>query len=154
MNKEELFKEFLDFLNNKYKSGLQEIEISSPRENKIPLSIFNETLGPLESIVKYLKDNLKLNYDEISKLLFRSKSSITLTYKNSAKKYKNKLDIKSSYYVPISIFSNLKLSILETIVKHMKENQNLSYHNIAILLRRDDRTIWTVYNRALNKKNG
>jgi hypothetical protein len=151
INKEELFKEFLDFLNQKYKTKPQQIEFSSSKEIKIPLSIFNETLGPLESIVKYLKDNLKLSYDEISKLLFRSKSSLSITYKDSSRKYKEKLDAKSSYSVPVSIFSNLKLSVLESIVKHLKETQNLSYHNIAVLLKRDDRTIWTVYNRSLNK---
>jgi len=117
------------------------------------LSIFNETLGPLESIVKYLKDNLKLNYDEISKLLFRSKSALTITYKDSVKKHKAKLDSKSNYFIPVSVFSNLKLSVLEAVVKHLKESQNLTYHNIAVLLKRDDRTIWTVYNRSL-KKNG
>jgi len=108
-------------------------------------------LGPLESIVKYLKEDLNLNYEEISKLLYRNKSPIILTYKNSVQKLKNKLDTKSDFFIPISLFSNLKLSILESIVKYLKEKLDLNYHNIAVLLKRDDRTIWTVYNRCLKK---
>jgi len=117
----------------------------------LPLSIFNETLGPLESIVKYLKEDLILNYEEISRLLYRTKSLVVLTYKNSNNKYNKKLDSKSDFNVPISIFSNLKLSILESIVKYLKEEMKFSYHNIAVLLKRDDRTIWTIYNRAIKK---
>lgn len=117
----------------------------------MPVSIFNEVLGPLESIVKYLKEDKNLSYEEISKLLYRTKSPIIATYKNSLKKFKDRLDIKSEFSVPISIFSNLKLSVLESIVKYMKEELNLTYHNIAVLLRRDDRTIWTIYNRSMKK---
>jgi len=108
-------------------------------------------LGPLESIVKYLKENLNLSFEDMAKYLYRTKSLMLLTYKNSNKKFKNKLDIKSNYSIPISIFSNFKLSVLESIVKYLKETENLSYHNIAVLLKRDDRTIWTIYSRCLKK---
>jgi len=36
----------------------------------------------------------------------------------------------------------------------MKESFGMTYHEIALSLNRDDRTIWTVYNRALKKKGG
>ena len=69
------------------------------------------------------------------------------------KKYFDKIIIKSSkYYLPISIFVNRNYAILESIVKYLRENYNLSYHEIAVLLKRNDRTIWTVYNRV-KKKN-
>ena len=55
--------------------------------------------------------------------------------------------------IPSSIFLDRSISVLEAIVKYLKEERNLTYHQIAVLLNRDDRTIWTCYNRALKKKN-
>jgi len=43
--------------------------------------------------------------------------------------------------VPVNIFNNNKLSALESIVKYLKENINLSNKEIARLLNRDSRTI-------------
>ncbi|MBT3297655.1 hypothetical protein HN385_01925 [archaeon] len=60
---------------------------------------------------------------------------------------------KSSLAIPTSIFKNRKLSILEAIVVHLKENKKMTYAQIARLLNRNDRTIWTAYNRTLKKKN-
>ena len=53
--------------------------------------------------------------------------------------------------IPITVFSNEKLSSLEIIVKYMKENLSKTYHEIALILRRDDRTIWSTYNNSLDK---
>ena len=147
-----MFNEFLDFL--KYKYNLKDNQIANlnkSKEVKLPASIFNETLSPLESIVKYLKDELNLSFDAIAKYIYRGKSQINFTYNQANKKQKTKLDIKSDYFIPISVFSNIKLSVLESIVKYLKEIQKLSYHNIAVLLKRDDRTVWTIYNRCLKK---
>ncbi|GAF99559.1 unnamed protein product, partial [marine sediment metagenome] len=55
--------------------------------------------------------------------------------------------------IPSYIFKDRTLSVLEAIVKYLKEERMLSYHEIAVLLKRDDRTIWTVYNRV-KKKHG
>jgi len=43
---------------------------------------------------------------------------------------------------------------MESVVYYMKNTLEMTYHEIAISLNRDDRTIWTVYNRALKKKGG
>ena len=55
--------------------------------------------------------------------------------------------------IPSSILKDRTLSVLESIVEYLKEKRNLSYHEIAELLGRDDRTIWTVYDRAKKKRN-
>ena len=55
--------------------------------------------------------------------------------------------------IPSHIFKNRKLKVLEALVKYLKEERQLSYHEIAVLLNRNDRTIWTVYSRV-KKKNG
>jgi hypothetical protein len=54
--------------------------------------------------------------------------------------------------IPTSIFLDRTISVLEAITKYLKEERNLTYHQIAVLLNRDDRTVWTCYNRA-KKKN-
>ena len=43
--------------------------------------------------------------------------------------------------IPSSIFQDRNVSVLEAISRYMKEDLALSYHEIAILLNRDDRTI-------------
>ena len=54
--------------------------------------------------------------------------------------------------IPSSIFKDRKLAPLESITEYLKDTQGLSFHEIAVILNRDDRTIWTCYNRA-KKKN-
>ena len=41
---------------------------------------------------------------------------------------------------------------MESVVFYLKEKMGMTYHEIAVELNRDDRTIWTVYNRALKKR--
>ena len=54
--------------------------------------------------------------------------------------------------IPSNVFRDRSLSVLEVLVEYLKEKQQLSYHEIAELLNRDDRTIWTVYYRAKQKR--
>jgi hypothetical protein len=58
----------------------------------------------------------------------------------------------TSVNIPSSVLKDRKLSVLEIIVEYMKEEMELSFHQIAVLLNRNDRTIWTVYARAKNKR--
>lgn len=51
-----------------------------------------------------------------------------------------------------SIFRDRKLSVLEALVEYLKDQKKMSYHEIAVLLNRNDRTIWTVYNRSKKKR--
>jgi len=65
------------------------------------------------------------------------------------KEYKKKESINR---IPITIFSNKKFGVLEALVKYLKESTDLSYHEIAEILHRDDRTIWTTYKKACKKE--
>jgi hypothetical protein len=53
--------------------------------------------------------------------------------------------------IPVSIFNKPKLSPFEAIVKYLKEEKGLNYHKIGEILNRDERNIWTVYNRVKKK---
>tara|TARA_Y100000310_G_scaffold324581_1_gene386599 strand:- start:12197 stop:12403 length:207 start_codon:yes stop_codon:yes gene_type:complete len=59
---------------------------------------------------------------------------------------------KTSIAIPSSIFKNRELSVLEAMTVYFKEEKEMTYAQIARLLNRDDRTIWTAYQRA-KKKN-
>jgi len=50
--------------------------------------------------------------------------------------------------IPVSIFKDTRLTPFELIVKYLKEIKNLTYAEIGRQLNRDERNIWTVYQRA------
>ncbi len=58
-----------------------------------------------------------------------------------------------SFFIPLSIFSSRPLGILEAMSKYLHENLNLSYSQIAILLQRNQRTIWSSYMHAIKKNS-
>ena len=131
---------------------LELLNMLDRRELFIPLSIFNKKLSSLEVISKYLFENENLSLKAISNLLNRSNRNIWNSYDRSKKKFPKKLLVKESILLPISILRNLDFTLLENIILYLKENLELSYHEIAVLLQRDDRTIWTVYNRLKQKR--
>jgi hypothetical protein len=58
----------------------------------------------------------------------------------------------SNYFIPVSVLCDRKLALFETMVEYLKDMKGLTYHEIAKITNRDDRTIWTVYNRAKKKR--
>jgi len=59
---------------------------------------------------------------------------------------------KRKILLDTKIFRNTKLTIFEAFVKFLKDEKGMSYHDIGLLLGRDERNIWTVYNRGKKKK--
>ena len=114
-------------------------------------SLFKVNLAPLETLVKFLIENNR-SIKEVSILLNRSPKTIWQAYNSAKRKHPKSFVIKEEFPIPISIFSNRKLSILESLVSYLKDTQNLKFSQIAVLLNRDQRTIWTSYSRA-RKKN-
>jgi len=123
----------------------------------IPTSIFlDRTLSVLEAMVEYLKDDKGLSYHETAVLLNRNDRTILTSYNRVKIKRRAKVRVivgSSWVLIPTVIFRDRRLSVLEVLVKYLKEEKNLSYHMIAVLLNRDDRTIWTCYHRAEVKLN-
>lgn len=67
------------------------------------------------------------------------------------KDYKKKKTEDKYPKIPLSLFANRKLGVLEITVKFLKENHSLTYSQIASILNRDYRTIWVTYKRACSK---
>ena len=117
----------------------------------IPITIFTNKLGGLEGLVKYLKENIGMTYHEIAEILKRDDRTIWTAYNKSIKKQPTKLIIKKTLiFIPISILKNRKLTILEAIIVYLKD-KGMRYIEIADLLNRDQRNIWTIYSRAIKK---
>jgi len=53
--------------------------------------------------------------------------------------------------IPSFIFRDRELAALEAIVIYLKDSHGMTYAQIARLLNRDQRTIWTTYTRAKKK---
>lgn len=119
-------------------------------EINIPTHIFNKKLGSLESIIKYLKEG-GFGYSEIAYLINRDQRTVWNSYNNSIKKHPDGFKLKKSIIsIPVSILKNRELSVLENITKYLKE-KNLSNNEIAMLLNRHNKTIWTAFNRTKQK---
>ena len=131
------------------------LKVPVKEEVKVPISVFkNDYLSSLENIVKYLRENLLLSFKQIASLTNRNEIALAVTYRNAKKKMPEKFVVTeiSPYSIPVSILQDRNLSVLENVVSYLKNTFGLTYHTIAVLLNRDDRTIWTVYQRANKKK--
>jgi len=106
--------------------------------------------------VVYLKEIHKLTYAEIAKQLNRDQRNIWTLYNRAAKKLGD--DIFSPptdvplVQIPISVLRDRSLSILEVVVVYLRDDCGLKNSEIAELLGRSSKTVWTVYDRA-RKKN-
>ena len=154
MEDKEVIQLFIDHLKKHH--NLSDSEIYSFINNKeiiIPVSILKSDLSALQSICKYLKENLDLSLNKISKILNKDNKTIWASYNNAIKKQKEKITIKDNkYYIPISKISSNNLPILASIIKYLKEDQDLNYHEIGIILNRNEKNIWSIYNKNVKNK--
>ena len=120
----------------------------------IPLEILKlKNLSSLEAITKYLRENKNKSYKEIGELLKRKHSSLPNSYKQAKEKHPEPINIEKPHQtIPFSVFKK-ELSILEAICIFLKK-QGHKYSEIANLIGKDQRTIWTVCNRADKKLGG
>jgi hypothetical protein len=124
-----------------------------PREEpvKIPVSIFNAKLTAFESVVKYMREELQYSNAKVALLLIRSPQTVWLTYRNAKKKHPQKLTaVISDHDLPMTIFAT-NGSIFAATVKYLKD-QGVKNQEIARLLKRNVKTITTVYYRAKKRE--
>ena len=58
----------------------------------------------------------------------------------------------SNVWIPSNVLRDNSISVLEAIVEFLKEKKGLTYHQIGELINRDERNVWTVYQRAKKKR--
>ena len=133
--------------------GISGQDIFAKKEISIPIGVFdNDILSSLEAIVKYMKENLKLRFSKIAKLLNRSNKTIWATYHKAIKKMPSSFEeISRDVMIPASAIFNRSFSTLESVVAFVKD-LDYTNHEVAVMLHLDDRTIWTVYDRVKKKR--
>jgi len=57
---------------------------------------------------------------------------------------------ENNILIPVAIFAG-KLAPSEALAKFLKENNDLSYHEISAVIGRDERSVWANYKRAAKK---
>lgn len=80
------------------------------------------------SFLKIMKEQEGLRFEDLSAMYFEGEQNI-----------------------PAEVFAG-KLSPSEAVCKYMKENLSKKFNEIAEALKRDDRSIWTSYSRAIKKQ--
>ena len=125
-----------------------------PSKDFIPAVIFeNDKLSTFETLTKYMKENLKLRFVMIASLIKISDKTIWTTYSKARKKMSLPFtSVSSDINIPLSEFSDRNFTIFESLVAYLK-NLDLTNHEIASMLHRNDRTIWSVYDRAKKKRS-
>lgn len=120
----------------------------APQEG-IPVSIFSTELTTFESLCLFLVDEKKLKYKDVARITYSTPAVVGITYRRAKKKHSGSLPQDSDLLVPFSIFSS-RLTLFEALVLHLRESHTIP--QIAALLNRAYRTIWTVHARAKVKQ--
>ena len=148
---EDIVNLFFEHLQEFHKLSKEDIQ-RRLEKNIIPFSILNnKKLSTLEIVVKYLKENKSLTYHQIALILKRNDRTIWTTYNKASKKYQVKFSKLEGIEIPVEIFSNRKLSPLESLVHYLKDSLQISLSSIASQLSLSNSTIWTVYSRIKKK---
>ena len=98
------------------------------------LNTIDNELNALNIFIGNFMEKHKIPFHEVLDLLGRARE---------------KQDVK---LIPSCILRERKLGILESVTKYLKEEFSLSYHEIALLLKKDDRVVWVTHNNAVKKK--
>lgn len=113
----------------------------------VPATVFSNELSPLQALVTYLHDHDKECFATIAKQLSRSYRAVWGAYQHEG------ITITATKYsIPLTTFDDKK-SVLETVVQYLRTTYHMKFTDIAKLLNKDSRTIWTAWNRA-QKKDG
>lgn len=142
----------IDILLNKSKEELVKI-ILEKEKYAVPITILNSGLHPLQAVVKYLREKENLDIKTISILLNRDVQTIWTSYrlvkdkKFLFKKSQTELQIK----IPLSILSKKNNSILESTINYLITIHHMRLTDIAKILGKSIKTIWTCNNRYITK---
>ena len=142
----------LSSLQEKYGLTSDDVRRLAGEGASFPSAIFTRSLTILECVVKYFKEEKQLSLRAIAELIGRDERNVWHMYAEAKKKHAARFSFEEpKFLIPVSILADAALSALEAVVVHLKEEYSLSYHAIALVLKRDDRTVWTVYQRAQRK---
>lgn len=100
-------------------------------------------------IEKSFHQNLKRNLNALNVFIENISEKYSLSFQEILDLLRK--EEKKDIAIPSFIFRERNLGILEAVAKYLKEELDLTYHKIAVLLNRDDRVVWVTYNKAIKK---
>ena len=121
---------------------------------EIPVSIFCTTLSTLEVLSKYLIETLGLSVHESAVLLHRDYKTIWGAAQSAREKHDSSFNpnqSQSDLLIPLSLFYDRRLGMLEHLCYYLKHTCGKRYCDIGRMLRLDQRTIWMSCSRARRK---
>jgi hypothetical protein len=152
IQKGSIFRKLDDTVKELYSEDPINSRIIFEKEQFLPDYIFSKKLSSFESIVKFLIENCGLTIKRTSILLQKSNKNIWYAYNSSKKKYSKKFtEKKPNILLPLGALQDTDFSVLENIALYFKNTVGLRYSEISRILKRDQRTIWTVYSKATKK---
>ncbi len=155
LNSPQLLKQLLQQLQKN--NGLQLPELiqifqEAKQEQLIPLSIFSSRLYPAEALCKYLHEQEHFSYHEIAVMLKRNERSVWASCQRARKKLRSAFIVKDeNYLLPLSLFQNPFLTLLESVVLYLHTAYNLTNPQIATLLHKSPNSIAVLSKRAREK---
>ena len=152
LNKLETIRMIAEELSERYKLSKSEISgIFNLNKESIPATIFSKEIGGLEALCKYMHENLNMSYHEIALAINRDDRTIWTAYQKAVRKMSRPLEVKETRMIlPVSIFKNRRLTVLESAIIYMK-SKGLRYNEISNLINRNQKNVWTIYSRAIKK---
>jgi len=138
-------KRVLSIYNSNFKDKKEFDKIYTLQIKKlVPVSVLVQNVSPLRAVVSYLKENMTVN--EIAAGLNRTKAMVSASYIKPIKV----TDLR--YRVPLKELGNRRFSIMETVIHHLIEKENLTISEAARVLKRNPSNVSQLYKRYLNKK--
>lgn len=116
--------------------------MKQPENIKKRKNVMDDVVSELSSFLSGIEEKYGLGFDQIQRIIHDVEQARSLGKETI---------VKLSDNVPICIFRNDKLSILEAIVKYLRENIGMKYSEIATILKRDMGPIGVTYRNAKRK---
>jgi hypothetical protein len=120
-------------------------------DEEVPVDVFRGDVSPAEALCKYLKENKGMSYSEIALTLNRDDRTVWINYRNALMKKDTRMRIsRTSITLPLAIFADRRLSVLEAAIRYLRE-KGMKNSEVSRLLNKDPRNTYTLYSRAMKK---
>lgn len=149
MSWHDALREYTEFLKEKHQLTGRDIKEELFGE-KIPSDAYACDLTPLQTAAKYLSEHLGKHTEEIAELLGRTAAEVQRLL--TAAQNHPPL-VTTGVPLPATLFADRTLSAAEHLV-HALQQRGRSVQEIATLLNKHERTIWTLHYRAQEKLGG
>ena len=147
--KNEILDAYRDLLQKAQEKG-SEISQALVVEDSIIKTASEETAEKSTADLTKLKQSFNQTVGQFSEQLV-SEAETLATIKKAiviAKK-----DLEETHKIKTTVFQNPTFTIFESLVKFLKEEKSFSFHEISLILNRDERNIWTIYKNTIKKVN-